>query len=302
MAPELLSKQGYDFRADFYSLGVVLFEMLTGAPPFTRTKLSRACVEFEILNTIPSIPNHLTKDCKDILAKLLLKDPDERLGAKKGTLEIMEHPWLQDINFKLVAERKFPQPTLPHSNWNGKTKSTQIFVGSVEEPNYKSRLRRFSFRCEDLPERENYSGPSRHMSSMSDRKKPSFLRTSLNQNSETVSMDSRMKYLPSPLQSSQKRKRSDGTFFATEDFSGSNNNETSPRASLRPNLLSKDLSSRLVEFVEGLTTRDCDDDIGDDDTVTLLDGAKSAYNFKSLVKMSINNLSKGDIKSGTKEK
>ncbi len=92
---------------DFYSLGALLFEMLTGLPPLfdeDRTKLYD-----KLLTEEPEIPESLNEDARDLLDKILRKDPNERIGAERGAEEIMEHPFCASVDFEAL-ERKELKP------------------------------------------------------------------------------------------------------------------------------------------------------------------------------------------------
>lgn len=81
MAPEMFkTKEGYDSKADVWSLGIVLYEILTGEPPIKAQKRE------EIPNAqknLKSIPNHLSPACQDLLRKLLAYDPKERISFEE---------------------------------------------------------------------------------------------------------------------------------------------------------------------------------------------------------------------------
>ena len=82
MAPEILDSSGYSFQVDWWALGIIIFEMLTGMPPFFEEdqnkmfdKISKGKLEFP-----KSVK--MSKNCKDLIQKLLHKDPKKRLGSK----------------------------------------------------------------------------------------------------------------------------------------------------------------------------------------------------------------------------
>ncbi|MFN3397045.1 MAG: serine/threonine-protein kinase [Sulfurimicrobium sp.] len=80
MSPEQVVGQDVDGRSDIFSLGVVLYEMLTGRPPFSGDNIS--AIMFRILNEVPPLPGALRPELPEafnyIVAKALAKHPDER--------------------------------------------------------------------------------------------------------------------------------------------------------------------------------------------------------------------------------
>lgn len=71
---------------DYYCLGVLLYEMLSGLPPFYDS--NKTMMYQKILNTYPKYSSNFSESAKDILSKLLEKDPTKRIGYKYGHKEI----------------------------------------------------------------------------------------------------------------------------------------------------------------------------------------------------------------------
>lgn len=110
MAPEILAREGHDRKVDWWSLGALLYDMITGAPPFcannrkkTMEKIMKAQVKF---------PPFMTADVKDLLKKLLTKDVPKRLD---GPL-IRSHGWFKKIDWAVVESRSLPPPFVPIVN------------------------------------------------------------------------------------------------------------------------------------------------------------------------------------------
>lgn len=85
---------------DFYSLGAMLFEMLTGLPPLFNE--DRTILYENLMNKEVEFPDNLSPDAVDLLKKLLNKNPHERIGSENGALDIMSHPFCSSINFDLL--------------------------------------------------------------------------------------------------------------------------------------------------------------------------------------------------------
>ncbi|XP_038905361.1 serine/threonine-protein kinase ATG1c-like [Benincasa hispida] len=92
MAPEIMQLQKYDAKADLWSVGAILFQLVTGRTPFTgnnQIQLLQNIVKSTELQ-FPSDINDLSFDCKDLCRKLLRRNPVERLTFE----EFFKHPFL----------------------------------------------------------------------------------------------------------------------------------------------------------------------------------------------------------------
>ncbi|KAG2460167.1 KPCT kinase, partial [Polypterus senegalus] len=108
IAPEILLGQKYGYSVDWWSFGVLLYEMLIGQSPFHGND------EEELFQSIrtddPFYPRALPKDCKDILVKLFVREPEQRLGIR-GT--IRQHAFFRTINWQALENREIEPPFKP---------------------------------------------------------------------------------------------------------------------------------------------------------------------------------------------
>ncbi|KAL2803682.1 protein kinase C delta type isoform a, partial [Daubentonia madagascariensis] len=108
IAPEILQGLKYSFSVDWWSFGVLLYEMLIGQSPFHGDD------EDELFESIrvdtPHYPRWITKESKDILEKLFERDPSKRLGVT-GNIKI--HPFFKTINWTLLEKRRIEPPFRP---------------------------------------------------------------------------------------------------------------------------------------------------------------------------------------------
>ena len=113
LAPELLLGQGYNKTVDWWTLGVLLYEMLTGLPPYYDENTN------EMYRKILSEPLHFPGPeivppvAKDLLTQLLERNPDRRLGAK-GPSEIKAHPFFNSIDWRKLLQRKYDPTFRPN--------------------------------------------------------------------------------------------------------------------------------------------------------------------------------------------
>lgn len=125
VAPEILSGKGYDLSVDYWSVGVILYVMLCGYPPFYEEsneklfeKIKKADFEFASPHW-----DDISDYAKDLIKKLLVPDPRARLSGK----EIMEHPWIVG---DVTPRKKLPQVTEKIKEFNAKRrfKRAQMMV------------------------------------------------------------------------------------------------------------------------------------------------------------------------------
>ncbi|XP_016075722.1 PREDICTED: ribosomal protein S6 kinase alpha-4 [Miniopterus natalensis] len=117
MAPEIIrSKSGHGKAVDWWSLGILIFELLTGASPFTLEgeRNTQAEVSRRILKCSPPFPPRIGPVAQDLLQRLLCKDPKKRLGAgPQGAQEVKNHRFFQGMDWAALAARKVPAPFRP---------------------------------------------------------------------------------------------------------------------------------------------------------------------------------------------
>jgi serine/threonine protein kinase len=112
LAPEVLSRSGHGRAVDWWSLGALLFEMLTGLPPFYSR--DRNVLFEKIQKGDLEYPGYLSTNAKDVLRKLLVRDPLARLGSGPGdAAELKAHPFFGPIDWKAVLEGRVEVPWVP---------------------------------------------------------------------------------------------------------------------------------------------------------------------------------------------
>ena len=113
LAPEIIRKKGHGKAVDWYLLGVLLYELVIGQPPYFSKNKNQL---IRNIQTAPlKLPLFLSSEIKDLLIALLERNPQKRLGSsKEDANEIKAHPWFRGIDWKEVMERKLspPKPTI----------------------------------------------------------------------------------------------------------------------------------------------------------------------------------------------
>ncbi|XP_047141755.1 ribosomal protein S6 kinase beta-2 isoform X1 [Hydra vulgaris] len=112
MAPEILTRHGHGKAVDWWSLGTLLYDMLTGAPPFSSDNRKRTIDK--ILKGKLVLPPYLTTESRDLLRKLLKRHPQSRLGGgADDAIPLKEHPFFRHINWADLYARKVEPPFKP---------------------------------------------------------------------------------------------------------------------------------------------------------------------------------------------
>ncbi|CAF3748898.1 unnamed protein product [Rotaria sordida] len=150
IAPEVIMHRPYTVSPDYWTLGIIIHEMVTGDAPYDRTYRiesntnetesieykydyrSKSTIENDTSDTIQSSSKHynmylriingcasmnlkhVTRNCVSIIRNLLQYNIEKRLGCGiRGTLDIIEHPWFNQINFWILYQQKYIAPFIP---------------------------------------------------------------------------------------------------------------------------------------------------------------------------------------------
>ncbi|PWA01999.1 hypothetical protein BB558_001868 [Smittium angustum] len=111
LAPELLLGRGYTRTVDWWTFGILLYEMLTGLPPFyseNPNEMYRRVLEDRLV-----FPDDMGSRAKMLIKGLLVRDPTLRLGCN-GASEIKSQPFFAEIDWDLLLAKKYDPPFKPY--------------------------------------------------------------------------------------------------------------------------------------------------------------------------------------------
>lgn len=146
MAPEVVLHKGYGLSADWWSLGILLYEMNSGNSPFYSRNTGK--IFKRIISNNYKMPPHFSHDLRDIIHNLLQDNISKRYGnLKNGTEDIKGHKWFRSISWLGVLSRKTPAPYKPPIKKPGSKSGTSLPTSKInviaEIDRYKSMFEDF---------------------------------------------------------------------------------------------------------------------------------------------------------------
>jgi len=114
LAPELIKRNGYTLTLDFWTVGVLLFEMIMGEAPFEGDDDSEL---FDNIVTAPIIVDpRFKKETRTCILGFMTRSPENRLGAgRSGKRDVMDHPFFRALDWEKLASKKIKPPFVPKS-------------------------------------------------------------------------------------------------------------------------------------------------------------------------------------------
>ncbi|TRY65900.1 hypothetical protein DNTS_022766, partial [Danionella cerebrum] len=120
LAPEIILSKGYNKAVDWWALGVLIYEMAAGYPPFFADQPIQ--IYEKIVSGKVRFPSHFSSDLKDLLRNLLQVDLTKRFGnLKNGVNDIKGHKWFATTDWIAIYQKKVEAPFIPKCKGPGDT-------------------------------------------------------------------------------------------------------------------------------------------------------------------------------------
>jgi len=132
IAPEVLLNKGHGKGVDWWTLGILIFEMLGGQPPFVDD--DPMGIYQQILAGKVNFPRFFERNAKNLIKKLLTADLTKRFGClKNGAEDIRKHKWFAGLDYEALLARKPTAPIIPRVSGKADTSNFDPYPDSVDE-------------------------------------------------------------------------------------------------------------------------------------------------------------------------
>lgn len=132
LAPEMLRRSGHNRTVDWYLLGVLLYEMLVGVPPYFSS--DRDELFDNILKAPLRLPRAISTEAKDLIKQLLNRNPAQRLGAVNDGEDIKKHAFFAGVNWEDVMAKRTSPPKPKQKKFSGQMINKVIQDHLIENP------------------------------------------------------------------------------------------------------------------------------------------------------------------------
>ncbi|KAJ5279359.1 hypothetical protein N7478_004731 [Penicillium angulare] len=142
IAPEVIKGCGHTSAVDWWTLGILIYEMLFGTTPFkgkNRNATFASILRDEVQFPESTGNQQISNLCKSLIRKLLIKDETKRLGARAGASDVKTHPFFRTTQWALIRHMK--PPMIPHQgragtdtiNFRNVKESASVDIGGTQD-------------------------------------------------------------------------------------------------------------------------------------------------------------------------
>lgn len=122
LAPEIIIGKGYDKSVDWWSLGALLYEMLSGFSPFRITDNTDDRLDLKIYTKKIRMQPYFSEEAKSFIQALLTVNPKERLGSGvNGSSDVKSHSFFKGIDWNAYMNKTLTPPFIPRINNNNRS-------------------------------------------------------------------------------------------------------------------------------------------------------------------------------------
>lgn len=138
LAPEIIQSKGHNKCVDWWALGVLIFEMLAGYPPFYDD--NPIGIYQKIMDGYYEFPPYIEAKVRDLIRSFLCADQSLRMGCSPaGAEEIKNHKWFRGVDWQMVLKRQVPPPWIPKIKDQSDTQYFDRYAESTQTPSLPSR-------------------------------------------------------------------------------------------------------------------------------------------------------------------
>jgi serum/glucocorticoid-regulated kinase 2 len=124
LAPEIIAGVGHDKAVDWWAVGILLYELAVGMPPFYHNNVNE--MYNRIQTATPKFPPQMSEACRDLIHCLLVRNPQKRFGSQNDWDEIKRHPFFASLDLNKLLRKEIDVPYKPKLQTGSATDTSQF--------------------------------------------------------------------------------------------------------------------------------------------------------------------------------